>query len=129
MGTFAETAIVDYHLPFADQEKQTSVFSFHLQPTNWSLPCPFAVWRKQTEVPVIGLIPFSVCGIPETWRHGHGDMEMEKWKHGDIDMRHDRLPTKENKLLFSVSICSQQIDVCHFRLLFEANKWKFLFFV
>jgi hypothetical protein len=31
-------------------------------------------------------LPFFVCGIPETWRHG--DMEMETWKHGDINMRH-----------------------------------------
>ncbi len=23
--------------------------------------------------------PVSVCEIPETWRHGHGDMEMETW--------------------------------------------------
>jgi hypothetical protein len=28
MGTIAETAIIDYHLSFADQGKQTSVFHF-----------------------------------------------------------------------------------------------------
>ncbi len=28
MGTFAETAIVDYHLSFADKGKQTSIFLF-----------------------------------------------------------------------------------------------------
>jgi hypothetical protein len=33
-GTFAETAIVDYHLSFADQGKQTFIFGFHLQQTN-----------------------------------------------------------------------------------------------
>jgi hypothetical protein len=43
MGTFAETAIVDYRLSFADQGKQTSVFSFLLQQTNGSLPFPFRV--------------------------------------------------------------------------------------
>jgi hypothetical protein len=32
------------------------------------------------------LVPFSVCGIPESWRHGHGDMDMETWKHRDIDI-------------------------------------------
>jgi hypothetical protein len=31
MGAFAETAIVDYRLPFADQGNQTSVFRFSLQ--------------------------------------------------------------------------------------------------
>ncbi len=36
MGTFDETAIVDYSLSFADQEKQTSVFHFRLQQTNGS---------------------------------------------------------------------------------------------
>jgi hypothetical protein len=33
-GMFAERAIVDYHLAFADQGKQISVFSFGLQQTN-----------------------------------------------------------------------------------------------
>jgi hypothetical protein len=41
MGTFAETAIVDFRLSFASQGKQTSVFRFHLQQTNRSLPFPF----------------------------------------------------------------------------------------
>ncbi len=70
MSTFDETAIVDYsyRLSIADQGKQTSVFCFRLQQTN-------------------GM--FSVCGIPETWRPGHGDMEVETstWKHGDGDMK------------------------------------------
>jgi hypothetical protein len=30
------------------------------------------------------LVLFSVCGIPETWRHGSGDMEMETWRHEDM---------------------------------------------
>jgi hypothetical protein len=34
MGTFAETAIVDYRLSFADQGKLTSVFRSCLQQTN-----------------------------------------------------------------------------------------------
>jgi hypothetical protein len=50
MGTFAETAIVYYHLLFADQGKQTSDFSFRLQLTNESLSFPFPVCSKQTEV-------------------------------------------------------------------------------
>jgi hypothetical protein len=31
MGTFAETAIVNYHLSFADQGKQTSIFLLQQQ--------------------------------------------------------------------------------------------------
>jgi hypothetical protein len=49
---FAETAIVDYYFPFADQGKQTSVFSNCLQQTNGSLPFPFSVCSKQTEVSI-----------------------------------------------------------------------------
>jgi hypothetical protein len=47
MGTSAETAIVDYHLFFANQGKQTSVLRFHLKQTNGSLPFPFAVCSNQ----------------------------------------------------------------------------------
>jgi hypothetical protein len=35
------------------------------------------------------------------------------------------LPTKENKLPFSV--CSNQTEVCHFRFLFAVIKWKLPF--
>jgi hypothetical protein len=38
-------------------------------------------------------LPFSICGIPETWKHGHGKMKMETSKHGDIDMRHGNMET------------------------------------
>ncbi len=37
-------------------------------------------------------LQFSVCGLSETWRHGHGDMEtwkhgnMETWRNGDGDI-------------------------------------------
>jgi hypothetical protein len=48
MDTFAETAIVDYRLSFADQGKQTSVFLFYLQQTNGSLPFLLSVSSKQT---------------------------------------------------------------------------------
>jgi hypothetical protein len=54
MGTFAETTIVDYHLSFADQGKQSFPFPvFRLQQTNGSCPFP--------------LVRFSVRGIPKTW--------------------------------------------------------------
>jgi hypothetical protein len=35
-----------------------------------------------------------------------------------------RLPTKKNKIPFSVSICSKQTEVCHVRFPFAANKRK-----
>jgi hypothetical protein len=47
MGTFAETAIVDYRLSFAEQGNQTYVFSSSWQQTNGSLPFPLSVCRKQ----------------------------------------------------------------------------------
>jgi hypothetical protein len=40
-----------------------------------------------------------------------------------------RLPTKENKLPFSVSICNKQTKVCRFRFSFAANKQKLPFSV
>jgi hypothetical protein len=52
VGTFAETAIADYHLSFAHQGKQMSVFHFRLQQKNGSLPFPFSVCSQQTEVVV-----------------------------------------------------------------------------
>jgi hypothetical protein len=51
-GTFAETAIVNCRLPFANQEKQTSVFRFCLQQTNRSLLFPFPICSKQTKIAI-----------------------------------------------------------------------------
>ncbi len=52
MGTFAETAIVDYGLSFADQGKQTSVLRFRMQQTNGGLRLRFPFASKQTEIAV-----------------------------------------------------------------------------
>ncbi len=88
----SETAIVDYvyHLPikkknlcflfpFAANKQKFAVSVFCLQQTNWSCHFP--------------LVQFSIRIIPETLKHGHGDMETwrhrhrnETWKHGDMDM-------------------------------------------
>jgi hypothetical protein len=103
MGMSTEAAIVNYHLSFADQGKQISIFCFRLQRTNGSLPFPFSVCRKNKQLMTFPLVPFSVCEIPETWRHGHrvmetwrhihGDMEtwrnrdMETWRHEDMETR------------------------------------------
>jgi hypothetical protein len=53
MGTLAETAIVDYCLLFADQGKQTSIFSFSICSKQTEV-CRFllSVSRKQMEVVV-----------------------------------------------------------------------------
>jgi hypothetical protein len=53
MGRYADTAIVDYRLSFADQGKQTFIFCFLLQQTNRSLPFPFSKWK----------LPFSVSSV------------------------------------------------------------------
>jgi hypothetical protein len=74
MGTFAETAMVDYRLSFAGLGKQTFVFRFRLQ-QNVSLPFPFAICRKQTEVLVFR---FRNSGNMET-------MDMETWRHKDME--------------------------------------------
>jgi hypothetical protein len=49
MGTFAQ---IDYHLSFADQGKQTSIFRFRLQQIYGSLLFLFSICRKQMEVAV-----------------------------------------------------------------------------
>jgi hypothetical protein len=61
-----ETAIVNYHLWFADQGKQISAFHFRFQQTNGSLSFQFSV---------SSILHLQNCRIPETWRHGHGENE------------------------------------------------------
>ncbi len=99
MGKFAETAIVDHCLSFADQGKQTSVrfpFLFAANKRICHFFLPFAVTKRK--------LPLSVSFVfrlrnsrnvktwawryrnVETWKHGdmrHGDMET--WRHGDMD--------------------------------------------
>jgi hypothetical protein len=57
MGTFVETAIVDYRLSFPDQGKQTSIFQIYLQGTNGSLPFPFLFVANKEK------FPFSVSSV------------------------------------------------------------------
>jgi hypothetical protein len=66
MGTFAETALVDYVLFIVCRPRKTnllvtSVLHFRLQLTNGSLRFPFSICIKLTEVAVFPLIPFCVC--------------------------------------------------------------------
>jgi hypothetical protein len=46
MGNFAETAIVDYRLSFADQGKKTSIYRFRLQ--QQTDVCRNRTWTKRT---------------------------------------------------------------------------------
>jgi hypothetical protein len=50
MTTFTDTATVDYRLSLADQEKQESVFPFHLQQTNGSSSFPFFHLQKTNKI-------------------------------------------------------------------------------
>jgi hypothetical protein len=52
MGTFADTANVDYRLSIATKENKLPFFIFSLQKTKASLPFPFSVCSKLTEVAV-----------------------------------------------------------------------------
>jgi hypothetical protein len=61
VGTFAETAIVDYRLSFADQGKQASVFRFLLQQTDGSLlfRFPFAESKRKLHFSVSSVSVYS----------------------------------------------------------------------
>jgi hypothetical protein len=83
MGTFAETAIIDYHFPFADQGKQTSVFSFHLQNKRKFAPSVFCL-QQTNGVAVFRQFCFPLVEF-ETWRHGHGGMETWRYRHGNME--------------------------------------------
>jgi hypothetical protein len=107
---------------FVDQLHQRSIFRFQLQQTNGSSPFLFSVFRKQTEVAIFHFpVPFSVCGIPETWRLGqawkHGEMEtlkmgMEEWRQ---QAKNGSPPGRLKKNLFTIcSTCKQKFVVCPF---------------
>jgi hypothetical protein len=73
MGTFAETSIVDYLYLLPTKANKRCVFRFRLQQQTkiCRFHCPFAENKRD--------LPFSVFGIPKTYRHRHGagDMKME----------------------------------------------------
>jgi hypothetical protein len=60
MVTFAETAIVNYRLLFADQGKQTSIFRFHVQQTNGSSLFLFSILNQTNKNCRFPLASFSV---------------------------------------------------------------------
>jgi hypothetical protein len=67
MGTFAETAIVDYRFSFSNPKLPFSVSIFSKQT---EFPFPFPICNRQT-----GSL-FSVCGIRKTWTWRDGE-----WRH------------------------------------------------
>ncbi len=75
MGTFDETAIVGYHLSFADKGKQTPVFCFCLKQTNGSLPFPFPFAENKRK------LPFSISPVFRLRKH----REMETWRNGNME--------------------------------------------
>jgi hypothetical protein len=79
MGTFAETAIINYCLSFADQGKQTSFFPFLFTANKGKFAVSIFHLKRTKGSCQFLLLPFYVCGISETWRHGDG--EMETWRH------------------------------------------------
>jgi hypothetical protein len=60
MGTFAETGNVDYHLSFADQGKETSVFQFRLQQTSKNFPFSVFCLQQTYGTCCFPLVPFSL---------------------------------------------------------------------
>jgi hypothetical protein len=95
MVTFAKTAIVDYRLSFANQGKQTSIFHFHLQQTNGSLPFPFSICSKQTEVALSISSVFYLwnSGNMGTWTWNHRDGDRKTWRH-----RHETWKQREMEI-------------------------------
>jgi hypothetical protein len=87
------------HYRWAHLLKQQSSISVYCLLTNENKRLflfPFAANKKKFAVSIFSmhkmigsccfpLVLFFCCGVPETWRHGHEDMET--WT-GDIDWRH-----------------------------------------
>jgi hypothetical protein len=102
MGTFAKTSIVDYR---------------------------FIVCRPRKKHFRFPLVPFSVCGIPETLKHGHGD----KWTWGLGDMENGVIETRTwrhqteyrspGDFPYSVyRLLIVQTEVCHLSVCWWRNK-------
>jgi hypothetical protein len=65
LGTFAETAVIDYRLSFADEGNKLPV-SISVAAKKEVFRFPFSVFSKQTEVADLYYFRFC-CEIPETW--------------------------------------------------------------
>ncbi len=89
---------LSFLFPFAANEQKFAVSIFCLQKRNESCRFP--------------LVPFSVCRVPETWRHGHGDLETWRWRHGNMDgtWRHGDMVKRKTEaqpiLLIPFTVCS-----------------------
>ncbi len=79
-------------------KQQSSITVNHLPTKENKRLCPVSVCSKQKKLCRsrlqktdgscrFPLVPLSVCGIPKTWMHGHGDIVTWKWRHGDMETR------------------------------------------
>jgi hypothetical protein len=70
MGTFVETAIVDYGLSFSKENKLPFFVSVYSKQRKFAV----SVFRLIQTNRLFPSVPFSVC--LKTWIHGHADMQM-----------------------------------------------------
>jgi hypothetical protein len=96
MGTFAETASVDYRLPLSTKEnklmfpisvcsKQTEVFRCHFS---------FAENKRKLPFFISSVFRLRNSRNVETWTWRHGDEDMETWRHRDMEtLRHEGIET------------------------------------
>jgi hypothetical protein len=108
MGTFAETAIVDYRLSFADQGKQTSVSVCSKQTEVCRFRFPFVENKRKLPFSVSSDFRLRKYGDMETWSWSHRNMD--KWGHGDmVDIETSNGKWKTEALvifLFPLTVCS-----------------------
>ncbi len=106
MGTFAETAIVNYCWSFVDQGRQTSILCFRLRQTNGTLLFLFSVCSKQTEVAICCYfrIPLAISRNMETWswRHGHWGIGIETWTWRNGNLKNQMKNGKQKPRQFSL---------------------------
>jgi hypothetical protein len=72
---FAETTIVNYRLSFADLGKTNVRLPFPFAANKWKFAVSVFRLKKTNGSCCFPLVPSSTCGILETWRHGHEDLE------------------------------------------------------
>ncbi len=120
MARFAKTAIIDYRLLFANQK--TNVHFLSLFAANkWKFVVSVFRLQKRNESCCFPLVSFSICGNPETLRHGHEDMdtwthghvEMATLKHGDMEIENSNEKLKPRGFSFiCLPLAIVQIEVC-----------------
>jgi hypothetical protein len=94
---FAETAIVEYNLSFANQGNKLSFSVCRKYTEVCHFPFPFVEKKRKSPYSVISFFHLRnsrnmETGVVETWNHG--DIDMERWKHEEMDAwRHGEIET------------------------------------